>query len=475
MTPAGVRAYEENKGRQGVYAYENAQKELSRGRDRSSSAPNKAAWADWEKRPAGYRRLVLHWIASAKKPETRARRLATLIEDSAAGPEDRRLRYRPEQELAPRQHQRQPARRPQRDHPRRPHLAPRHRRERPARAASGRARSAPRSPRSGRRRTAAGRRRTGDIGSGGAPPSPRAGSARDRRRRDRPRARGGGGSARARSRRCRRPRPPRRRAGRPPPPAGRSAAPAGRAACSPRGCGAARAAARAGRHPSSPAASAAAASARRLGLQLGLLGEEEQGPGDRIGGGLVAGEIEGRGIVDRERQRLLVLELVVERADQPAEEIVGPAARQPLARPPARASRADRPGRAARACPRRLHGISGRPSRACSRASLTPSSAAVIWSIAASVISRAIAGEQGVGDDPHRRRGRRRGHVARPGLRVRRRRPRGRRPAPARRSPPARNWRRRSCAGRATGRRPRRAGRGRWSRLSIFLTMSGLT
>ncbi len=46
---------------------------------------NKPAWADWEKRPPGYRKLCLHWITSAKKPETRARRLATLIADSAAG------------------------------------------------------------------------------------------------------------------------------------------------------------------------------------------------------------------------------------------------------------------------------------------------------------------------------------------------------------------------------------------------------
>ena len=84
MRPAGMRAYEENKGRQGVYAYENALKDLSAAETKQFRA-DKAAWADWEKRPAGYRRLVLHWIASAKKPETRARRLATLIEDSAAG------------------------------------------------------------------------------------------------------------------------------------------------------------------------------------------------------------------------------------------------------------------------------------------------------------------------------------------------------------------------------------------------------
>jgi uncharacterized protein YdeI (YjbR/CyaY-like superfamily) len=84
MNPAGVRAYEENEGRQSVYAYENALKELSPAETKQFRA-NKAAWADWEQRPAGYRRLVLHWIASARKAETRARRLATLIADSAAG------------------------------------------------------------------------------------------------------------------------------------------------------------------------------------------------------------------------------------------------------------------------------------------------------------------------------------------------------------------------------------------------------
>jgi len=84
MKPAGVRAYEENAGRQGVYAYENALSELNAA-ETARFRKNKAAWADWEKRPPGYRRVVLHWISSAKQPETRARRLATLIEDSAAG------------------------------------------------------------------------------------------------------------------------------------------------------------------------------------------------------------------------------------------------------------------------------------------------------------------------------------------------------------------------------------------------------
>ena len=84
MTEAGVRAFEENKGRSGVYAYENAVKELTDA-ETERFRRNQAAWCDWEKRPPGYRQIILHWIASAKKPETRARRLAVLIEDSAAG------------------------------------------------------------------------------------------------------------------------------------------------------------------------------------------------------------------------------------------------------------------------------------------------------------------------------------------------------------------------------------------------------
>ena len=84
MTAAGVRAYEENEGRRGVYAYENEQRTLDAAETKAFKA-DKAAWADWEKRPPGYRKVVLHWVTSAKRPETRARRLATLIADSAAG------------------------------------------------------------------------------------------------------------------------------------------------------------------------------------------------------------------------------------------------------------------------------------------------------------------------------------------------------------------------------------------------------
>ena len=84
MTSAGERAYEENKAKSGLYAYERELAVLS-DQDEALFRRNRKAWADWEKRPPGYRKVVLHWVTSAKKPETRAKRLATLIECSAKG------------------------------------------------------------------------------------------------------------------------------------------------------------------------------------------------------------------------------------------------------------------------------------------------------------------------------------------------------------------------------------------------------
>ncbi|MGH6729534.1 MAG: YdeI/OmpD-associated family protein, partial [Sphingomicrobium sp.] len=71
-------------GPSGVYAYERPLAELT-AEDEALFRKNAAAWADWEKRPPSYRKVVLHWITSAKRPETRARRLATLIDSSAKG------------------------------------------------------------------------------------------------------------------------------------------------------------------------------------------------------------------------------------------------------------------------------------------------------------------------------------------------------------------------------------------------------
>jgi uncharacterized protein YdeI (YjbR/CyaY-like superfamily) len=84
MTAAGERAYEGNKAKSGLYAYERPLAELTPD-EMAQFRKTKPAWTDWEKRPPGYRKVVLHWVTSAKKPETRAKRLATLIQCSAAG------------------------------------------------------------------------------------------------------------------------------------------------------------------------------------------------------------------------------------------------------------------------------------------------------------------------------------------------------------------------------------------------------
>ena len=84
MTPAGERAYEENKQKSGLYSYEKPLASLTAAETKQFRS-NKKAWAHWEGQPAGYRKLVLNWVTTAKKAETRAKRLATLIEDSAAG------------------------------------------------------------------------------------------------------------------------------------------------------------------------------------------------------------------------------------------------------------------------------------------------------------------------------------------------------------------------------------------------------
>jgi uncharacterized protein YdeI (YjbR/CyaY-like superfamily) len=84
MTLAGERAYEENKHKSGLYSYEKPLASLT-AEEEKLFRRTKAAWVHWESQPPGYRKLVLNWITTAKRPETRAKRLATLIEDSAAG------------------------------------------------------------------------------------------------------------------------------------------------------------------------------------------------------------------------------------------------------------------------------------------------------------------------------------------------------------------------------------------------------
>jgi uncharacterized protein YdeI (YjbR/CyaY-like superfamily) len=90
MRPAGMAAFEaRDPERSGVYSFE---RRMNPELDRRSAArfrANGEAWRFFQAQPPGYRRLALWWVVSAKREETRARRLDTLIADSAAG---RRIR-----------------------------------------------------------------------------------------------------------------------------------------------------------------------------------------------------------------------------------------------------------------------------------------------------------------------------------------------------------------------------------------------
>jgi uncharacterized protein YdeI (YjbR/CyaY-like superfamily) len=86
MTPAGLAAYEARKPeRTGIYAFEQRDPaRLDREQERHFRA-NGTAWAFFRAQPPSYRQTAIYWVVSAKRAETQERRLATLIEDSAAG------------------------------------------------------------------------------------------------------------------------------------------------------------------------------------------------------------------------------------------------------------------------------------------------------------------------------------------------------------------------------------------------------
>jgi uncharacterized protein YdeI (YjbR/CyaY-like superfamily) len=91
MRPAGLAAFERRSDdKTGVYSFEN-ETELAPEYD-AQLRSNKAASEYFESRPPWYRRTAIHLVMSAKREETRLRRLAQLIEDSAAGRDIKQLR-----------------------------------------------------------------------------------------------------------------------------------------------------------------------------------------------------------------------------------------------------------------------------------------------------------------------------------------------------------------------------------------------
>jgi uncharacterized protein YdeI (YjbR/CyaY-like superfamily) len=85
MQPAGLSAFENRKeNKSGIYSYEQRPAALPEPYA-SAFKKNKRAWAFFESQPPGYRRTATWWVVSAKKEETRMKRLASLMADAAAG------------------------------------------------------------------------------------------------------------------------------------------------------------------------------------------------------------------------------------------------------------------------------------------------------------------------------------------------------------------------------------------------------
>jgi uncharacterized protein YdeI (YjbR/CyaY-like superfamily) len=91
MRPAGMKAFEaRSEARTGVYSFER-HTELAPEYEARLRA-DEAAAEYFDSRPPWYRRTASHFVMSAKREETRLRRLERLIEDSAAGRDIKELR-----------------------------------------------------------------------------------------------------------------------------------------------------------------------------------------------------------------------------------------------------------------------------------------------------------------------------------------------------------------------------------------------
>ncbi len=85
MRPAGLDAFEKrDEAKAQLYSYERAQSKLDETYERQFRE-HERAWAFFSAQAPSYRRTSSWWVMSAKKEETRQRRLAALIEASERG------------------------------------------------------------------------------------------------------------------------------------------------------------------------------------------------------------------------------------------------------------------------------------------------------------------------------------------------------------------------------------------------------
>lgn len=86
MRPAGRSAFEARReDRSRIYSHEQREKAVLDPSFEKRFRARKKAWAFFQAQANWYRQAAIRWVMTAKREETRERRLATLIEDSAAG------------------------------------------------------------------------------------------------------------------------------------------------------------------------------------------------------------------------------------------------------------------------------------------------------------------------------------------------------------------------------------------------------
>jgi uncharacterized protein YdeI (YjbR/CyaY-like superfamily) len=85
MARPGLEAFERrDRQRTKLYSYERSAPAFDAACEQAFKA-NARAWTFFHAQPPGYRKLVTFWIMSAKKDDTRLRRLAALVKSSAEG------------------------------------------------------------------------------------------------------------------------------------------------------------------------------------------------------------------------------------------------------------------------------------------------------------------------------------------------------------------------------------------------------
>ena len=85
MHPAGLAAFQNrDPAKANLYAFEQGDISLAAEQEALFRADG-TAWEFFQAQPPSYRKPAIWWVISAKREETRQRRLATLVADSAAG------------------------------------------------------------------------------------------------------------------------------------------------------------------------------------------------------------------------------------------------------------------------------------------------------------------------------------------------------------------------------------------------------